>query len=119
MLPVAGATVWLWDLFFLRRMKKNMAKPMSARPTRGPTTAPAIQALLVLFPPPPPFVAEMTDGLDLGELVGVTEAEIRLGTGSARREVSGDTRSPGQQSGYGIFDRTFLPAEDAVASGGA
>jgi hypothetical protein len=117
--PVAGATVWLWDLFFLRRMKKNMARPMSARPTRGPTTAPAIQALLVLFPPPPPLVPEMTEGLDLGELVGVTEAEIRLGTGSTRREVKGETRDPSQQSGCGLFDRTFLPAEDAVASGGA
>jgi hypothetical protein len=90
--PAAGATVWLWDLFFLRRMKKNMAKPMRARPTRGPITAPAIQALLLLFCPPPPLVTEITEGLDLGELVAVTEAETRLGIGSARREVSGDAR---------------------------
>jgi hypothetical protein len=116
---VAGATVLLWDLLFLQRMKKNMARPISARPTRGPTTAPAIHALLVLLPPLALSVFEMIGGLDLVELVGVTEAEIRLGTGSARREVSGDTRDPGQQRGYGMFNRTILPAEDAVASVGA
>jgi len=30
-------------------MKKKMPKPMRARPTMGPMTAPAIQALLSLF----------------------------------------------------------------------
>jgi hypothetical protein len=95
--PAAGATVWLWDLFFLRRMKKNMAKPMSARPRRGPITAPAIHALLLLFPAPPsPVSAEISVALDPGELVAVTDAETRLGTGSATRGIDGDTRHLGQ-----------------------
>lgn len=36
-------------LFFLRRRQKKIPRPMRARPTMGPTTAPAIQALLSLF----------------------------------------------------------------------
>jgi hypothetical protein len=79
-------------------MKKNMARPIIARPTSGPITAPAIHALLLLVVPFPPVPTEVAEALALRELVEVTAAEIRLGTGSARSEVSGDTEDCGQQS---------------------
>jgi hypothetical protein len=82
MLPVVGATCLLWDWFFLRRMKKNAARPMSARPTRGPTTAPAIQALLS---PPPSLGTGVGDGLE--ELVG--PPVTKDGGGNAKPEDCG------------------------------
>lgn len=61
--PVAGALCWSADLFFLRRMKKKTPMPMSARPTMGPMTAPAIYALLF-----------SGSGVEVGEvIVGVDE----------------------------------------------
>jgi hypothetical protein len=82
-------------------MKRNMARPISARPRRGPITAPAIHALLLLLlvVPLPSVPTEIAEALAPGELVEVTAAEIRLGTGSARRDVSGDTKSRSQESG--------------------
>jgi hypothetical protein len=98
MLPETGATVLSWDLFFLRRKKKNMARPMSARPRMAPTTAPAIHDLLLLFllvfvvlSPPVPT--------EMAELVGVTAAEIGLVAGD---ELSGDTTDLGQREGQYI-----------------
>jgi len=42
---VAGGALAIL-FFFLRRRKNQTRKPTSARPTMGPITAPAIQALL-------------------------------------------------------------------------
>jgi hypothetical protein len=64
---------------------------MSARPRRGPTTAPAIHALLLFFDsslPPVPPATGTTDGVAIGVLVGVEV--IRLGDGDAEGE-----RTPG------------------------
>lgn len=43
--PAAAAALF----FFLRRRQNHTRKPMRARPRMGPTTAPAIQALLEDF----------------------------------------------------------------------
>jgi len=56
-------------------MKKNTPKPIRARPTRGPTTAPAIQALLSFFP-----VSLSGSGKgDVGPGDGVVDAGVELG----------------------------------------
>jgi hypothetical protein len=83
--PVTDAMCWLCDLLFLRRIKKNAARPMSARPMMGPTTAPAIQALLLLFPFSSSPNVEVNVGLELALLVGV--ADTRLGTVVVNLEV--------------------------------
>ena len=57
-------------------MKKKIPKPMSARPTRGPITAPAIHALLSLFSSPP-AVDETIVGV--GFPVGVEDAGVADG----------------------------------------
>jgi len=76
--PVAGATVWLRDLFFLRRMKKHASNPRMARPRRGPTTAPAIHALLLLLRLVPKFEGVLSTGslagASVGILVGMSDA---------------------------------------------
>jgi hypothetical protein len=67
-------------------MTRNAARPMSASPRMGPTTAPAIQALLLLFPfPSSPSIDEVGVGLELAVLVGVSDT--RLGTVVVNLEV--------------------------------
>jgi hypothetical protein len=83
MLPDAGATFRLVFLFFLRRMKKKMPKPIRARPTRGPTTAPAIQALLSLFSSP---AGGEEEGVE--PPVGVDVDEAGVGTGIPAMEAA-------------------------------
>jgi hypothetical protein len=66
-------------------MKKNTPKPIRARPTRGPTTAPAIQALLSFF-----SVLSSGKG-DVGPGDGVVDAGVELGVtegGVDRGEVT-------------------------------
>jgi hypothetical protein len=58
-------------------MKKKASRPMSARPIRGPTTAPAIQALLSLFCPPSLGAAE-TDG-ELTTAVEIVVVDVKVG----------------------------------------
>jgi hypothetical protein len=76
--PVAGATVRLRDLFFLRRIKKHASNPMMARPRIGPTTAPAIHALLLLLRLVPKLEDDpptgSLSGLSVGTLVGMSDA---------------------------------------------
>jgi predicted lipid-binding transport protein (Tim44 family) len=67
--PATGA---MGFLFFLRRRQKKMRPPMRARPTRGPMTAPAIQALLF-------FSSAGGGGMMVGLLVGVTRADLEDG----------------------------------------
>jgi hypothetical protein len=51
-------------------MKKNARRPISARPRRGPTTAPAIHALLLLFS------SSTSGGAGVGVLVDVEAATV-------------------------------------------
>lgn len=88
MLPVAGTNCWSWPEFFLRRMRKKAARPMMARPRRGPTTAPAIQALLFFLPLELTSVSTSEERrVGFGAVVIVGVADARPGEGRAPMDV--------------------------------
>jgi len=80
--PVAGA---MRVLFFLRRRQKKMRPAMRARPTKGPMTAPAIQALLFFS-----SAGDWGGGMMVGLLVGVTRADLEDGVLAANEVLDKD-----------------------------
>jgi hypothetical protein len=81
-------------VFFLRRRKKKMIAPMSASPTMGPTTAPAIQAWLFFFGAG--RGVELTIGRKVGSgEVGMAEvgmAGVEAGVDAESEDSEGDAR---------------------------
>jgi hypothetical protein len=91
----------------LRRRQNHARKPMIARPTIGPTTAPAIQALLEDFDSSGGWVksvgvAEMT--LLVPSAVVITWVDRGMGAVSGQQSV--------------VIDRSYYSLDDVFAASG-